>query len=73
MRNISNQSLTNPRKLISVKNEVTDGLSLNDYEPGENPIFLLKIMWSWKIQLLRLFMGLNINLPEHAPFIPSVI
>ena len=44
--NISNQSPTNPRKLVSVKNEVTNGLSVNDYEPGENPIFLVKIVWS---------------------------
>ena len=42
--NISNQSSTNPRKLVSVKNEVTNGLSLNDYEVGDNPIFPVKIM-----------------------------
>ena len=42
--NISNQSSTNPRKLVSVKNEVTNGLNLDDYEMGDNPIFLVKIM-----------------------------
>lgn len=39
MHNISNQSPANPRKLVSVKNEVTNGLSLNDYELGEKSHF----------------------------------
>lgn len=71
--NNPNQSPPNLRKLFAVKNEVTNGLSLNDYELGENSIFLVKIMWSSETQLLRLFVGLHINLPEHTSFIPSVI
>lgn len=73
MHNVSNQSPTDPRKLVSVKNEVTNGLGLNGYELGESSIFPAKITWSCKIQLLRLFVGLHANFLEHIPFIPSII